>query len=79
MEIGRGRKREGGRKGEIRDFLEMIRGGSGIPILTHSMKDLRAFKRPSLSLSLFFSFLAMPAAFRRSIFRPCASANRNSI
>lgn len=54
MEIGRGRKREGGRKGEIRDFLEMIRGGSGIPILTHSMKDLRAFKRPPLSLSLSF-------------------------
>lgn len=51
MEIGRGRK------GEIRDFLEMIRGGSGIPILTHSMKDLRAFKRPPLSLSFFLSWL----------------------
>lgn len=50
--------REGGRKREIRDFLEMIRGRSGIPILTHSTKDPRAFKRPALSLSLSFFSLA---------------------
>lgn len=48
--------REGGRKREIRDFLEMIRSRSGIPILTHSTKDPRASLsgQRSLSLSLFF-------------------------
>ena len=79
------REKQGGRKGRVK-FSWLRRNDSwrigNTDLSTRSMKDLLGLLNGqhslSLSLALFF-FLAMPAAFQRSIFRPCASANRNSI